>query len=345
MADHPTGIYNYTSVNIIGGTVTFTPNSNNTPVVWLVQSNIVINSYISLPGGGSGGPGGPGGFLGGKSGSTPTAGQGPGGGAAGICGGGNASYGTLGGATTGGSVGAIYGNNYLIPLLGGSGGGGGASGFGGGGGGAMLIASSGSIQLNGWFDIRGGNGSQGGCCSWPFYAGGGSGGGLRLVASAITGNGYVMAAGGQGGCNSSYANGGGGRVRFDTLANSFGGNIYNATFTQGYQPIIIPQPGQGAQLIISSVGGIPVSSSPSGVVSTPDAIISSQQANPIQVVVQCSNIPLNTLITVTVMPVTGSSVSASGYNNTGSQASSTATILLNLPRAGGSLYATASVAN
>jgi len=34
MADHPTGIYNYTSVNIANGvTVNFTPNAANTPVV------------------------------------------------------------------------------------------------------------------------------------------------------------------------------------------------------------------------------------------------------------------------------------------------------------------------
>ena len=34
MADHPDGIYHYTSVNIPAGvTVTFTPNANNTPVV------------------------------------------------------------------------------------------------------------------------------------------------------------------------------------------------------------------------------------------------------------------------------------------------------------------------
>ncbi len=44
MADHPNGIYQYTSVNISNGvTVTFIPNANNTPVTWLVQSNVVIN--------------------------------------------------------------------------------------------------------------------------------------------------------------------------------------------------------------------------------------------------------------------------------------------------------------
>lgn len=60
MADHPTGIYQYTSVNISSsGAVTFTPNAENTPVVWLVQGNCTnsgsINIYGSSPSGGAGG--------------------------------------------------------------------------------------------------------------------------------------------------------------------------------------------------------------------------------------------------------------------------------------------------
>ena len=50
MADHPNGIYQYTSVNISNVTVTFIPNANNTPVVWLVQSNCVINGTVDLSG-------------------------------------------------------------------------------------------------------------------------------------------------------------------------------------------------------------------------------------------------------------------------------------------------------
>ena len=41
MATHPNGIYQYTSVNVPPSvTVTFTPNANNTPVMWLVQGNV-----------------------------------------------------------------------------------------------------------------------------------------------------------------------------------------------------------------------------------------------------------------------------------------------------------------
>src|ERR1039458_8525098 len=48
MADHPDGIYHYTSINIpTYVTVTFIPNAANTPVVWLVQSNCIISGKIN----------------------------------------------------------------------------------------------------------------------------------------------------------------------------------------------------------------------------------------------------------------------------------------------------------
>jgi len=67
MAVRPSGIYQYTSVNVPSGvTVTFLANANNTPVVWLVQSNCTISGYVDVSGqtayGGSGSAGGPGGF-------------------------------------------------------------------------------------------------------------------------------------------------------------------------------------------------------------------------------------------------------------------------------------------
>jgi hypothetical protein len=128
-------------------------------------------------------------------------------------------------------------------------------------------------------------------------------------------------------------------VRFDTYANHFGGSI-GGVFTDGYQPIIIQTNGQGAQLTVTSLGGVPVSASPSGQVATPDAILSAQQNNPISVVVR-SNIPLNTQITLTVKPASGPAVSATGLNNTGTPSSSTATISITMPRGGGIIYATA----
>ena len=332
MADHPDGIYQYTSVNIpTNVTVTLTPNANNTPVVWLVQSDCVISGTVDLSGksanSGVGAAGGPGGYPGGGGGSQPSVGQGPGGGmwsAGGI--GGNASYATAGAAETA-PAGATYGSVFLIPLLGGSGGGGatGPTGGGGGGGGALLVAAAGTIQLDGAVASYGGN--------KPGQPGGyGSGGAVRFLATRIIGTGRVSVPGPPSGQS------GFGRVRFDTYENDFGGTI-SGVFTVGFQPIIIPTPGQGVQLTVTSVGGVPVSLSPTGVLSTPDAVISAQQANPIPVVVNCSNLPLNT--PVTVKPANGLSVSAVGYNNTGTPASSTATISINMPRGGGIIWATA----
>jgi hypothetical protein len=125
---------------------------------------------------------------------------------------------------------------------------------------------------------------------------------------------------------------------------NFGGQIY-AVVSEGFQPIITPSAGQGAGLVIASVGGVPVSASPTGVLSTPDAVVSAQQADPIAIVVQCSNLPLDTPITVSVKPANGSAISALCYNNTGTQASSTATVSLNMPHGGGLIYATAATSH
>lgn len=98
-------------------------------------------------------------------------------------------------------------------------------------------------------------------------------------------------------------------------------------------------------MIVTTVGGVPVSASPTGALSTPDAVLSAQQNNPIPIVVHCSSIPLNTQITVSVKPANGTEVSATGLNNAGTLASSTATVLLNMPRGGGIIYATAATGN
>ena len=345
MHDHPGGVYQYTYINIpYRATVTFIPNANNTPVVWLVQSNCVIDGIVSVSGQNGnvaeGGQGGPGGWRGGNGGVTATSGYGPGGGLVGEIGG-SASYGGLG--STGAYApppGPTYGNTFLIPLQGGSGGGGNSYSAsptgGGGGGGAILIAASDAIMVSGFVIADGGaNGNNGG-----WRAGGGSGGAVRFIASTITGAGMISTVGG----NGAYGRGGSGRVRFDSFANNFAGQIAGA-LTQGFQPIIIPTAGQGAQLTVTSVGGVPVSASPTGVLSTPDAVLSAQQNNPIPILVHCSNIPLNTQITVSVKPANGAAVSATGLNSSGTLSSSTATVLINMPRGGGLIYATAATGN
>ena len=148
----------------------------------------------------------------------------------------------------------------------------------------------------------------------------------------------MSAAGGSG--NSWGGAGGAGRIRFDTYQNNFGGST-SGVLTQGFQPIILPAAGQGIQLAISSIAGAAVPVNPSGVLVNPDIIIPAQQANPIPIVVSCTNVPLNTEIRVVVHPASGPDVQAVGLNNAGTLAASTATLALNLPRGGGILYAKA----
>jgi hypothetical protein len=354
MANHPDGIYQYTSVNIPSGvTVSFIPNANNKPVVWLVQGDCTVGGTVDVTGQDNG-RGGPGGFRGGTGGSNPTPGAGPGGGSAGVPNtvlvyGGTGSFGTVGDRNTGDAFGQgqafpgqTYGNIYLLPLIGGSGGGAGSV-EGSGGGGAIMIAASGKITVQGFIRAIGGGPSGQNYNS----SSAGSGGAIRLVAAVVSGGGYLYAAGGVGawgwrpGSGGYLTDSGGlGRIRIDAFQNTFGGqNI--GVFTQGFQPIIIPASGQGIQLSIASVGGVAAPASPSGVLANPDVIISAQQANPIPVVVNCSNIPLNTEITVKVHPANGADVTAVGINNAGTLAASTATVALNMPRGGGIIYASA----
>ena len=149
-----------------------------------------------------------------------------------------------------------------------------------------------------------------------------------------------MAGGTLWGSFSSLSYSGNGRVRLDVLNNTFGGTIAGPV-TQGFQPIIIPAAGQGIQLGISSVGGVAVPASPSGLLANPDVIIPAQQANPIPIVVRCTNVPLNTEISVVVHPANGPDVQAVGLNDGGTLAASTATVSLNMPRGGGIIYAKA----
>ena len=214
-------VFKYSSVQIDEGcTVKFVNHPANPPVYWLVSGNVIINGnvnldgahgqdkddtkadYCSIPG--------PGGFAGGF--RTEGNGFGPGGGTGKGYGGAGASFANLGNVRNGYSAanapGSCYGDDTLIPLVGGSGGtrgldnntfylymGGGA------GGGAILIASEGTIILNGAIQARGGRG--GGLQSatytsgytstygYTLLGGGGSGGAVRILADHLSGTGYI----------------------------------------------------------------------------------------------------------------------------------------------------------
>ena len=212
MNEKPDGVWNYTSIYIGPEvTVTFIKNEANTPVVWLATEDVVIEGTVDVSGqfgiGVQKTPSGPGGFDGGEGGIIfkesglymGQPGKGPGGGIPG-----------LERATAGGDGNSTYMNEFLQPLIGGSGGGGGASadddsnsyGYtsigdgqpGRGGGGAILIGSSQDITLNGTILAEGSNfyvGAQG-----SGTAGRGSGGAVRFVADRVLGSGNISVAGG-----------------------------------------------------------------------------------------------------------------------------------------------------
>ncbi len=163
-------IYHFTTITIPANvTVRLTAKHLNGPVFWLATGAVQISGTIDLNGAighsvtptpagripslpGAGGFGG--GVGGNNCGTTPPQpGNGPQGGGAGNLIGGQAG------------VGGFSGNQFLVPLVGGSGGGG--RGFsscnqwgsgGGAGGGALLIASSISITISGTVTANGGPG-------------------------------------------------------------------------------------------------------------------------------------------------------------------------------------------
>ena len=184
----PSGIFNYTTVNIPSGTtLSFTNNLTNTPVIMLAQGNVTIAGtinvsspgyalYQDLPNSISPGPGG---FYGGDPG---TPGWGPGGGAAGS------------GGTPAGN-GQWIGPLSLFPSIGGSGGGGNPGSVpcfsGGGGGGAITIASSTSITINASGVVLANGASFAGFGCGQSTSG--AAGAVRLVANSLAVAGNVSA--------------------------------------------------------------------------------------------------------------------------------------------------------
>ncbi len=177
-----------------------------------------------------------------------------------------------------------------------------------------------------------------------------AGGAIRLVATALSGGGTLNTSGGSAlygqynnypyGTGYYFDSAGSGRIRLDGLSITFNGPTTGMK-TSGFQPIILPPPNQAVALSIQSVAGAAVAASPAGSLITPDVVVPGNQQNPIAIVVQCVNIPLNTEIIVDLKPANGSTVRAVGLNNTGTQASSTATVSLNMPRGGGTIQAKA----
>jgi hypothetical protein len=331
-------IFHFTSINIGPGVIVRMPFNalQGLPVIWLATGAVQIDGTIDLdgqagtdpaPGGlmraATPGPGGyPGGVGSGGIGFTDGGGPdlrpglGPGGGAAQT----HAGH-AIQGPFFVNVGGAAYGNALLVPLRGGSGGGGAGNfatpgGGGGAGGGALRIFSTTSIAVNGTLTANGGNGGAAGTAATqdPNFggtsAGGGSGGGLHLIAPIISGTGTVSAKGGaQGGFADSasqaiYAPVYGeqlfaspGRIRLDAVQRRFTGTSTPAPVYG--TPYNVPLPAGLPAVRVTSIGGIPVSESPSGEATTPDATIN--QSGPVAVTIEAKNIPVGTVVEVRVM--------------------------------------------
>lgn len=322
------GRFHFTTVNIASSRVLrFNRNANNTPIYLLATGPITIAGDIEVSGQQgttvSGGLSGSGGFDGGNPGSVSTPpgdGLGPGAGRAGTQtfdedGAGSGGYSTV--STTGSSTrhGGTYGGALIIPPIGGSGGGGseGTPGSGGGGGGgAIVVASNESITfLSSSAEIYANGGSSRGNSSNA-----GSGGAIRLVAPKISGNGRLLALGGNGG-------GGHGRIRVDLIDRS----ELNLNFlpdgstSVGSLMLVDPEPLPRLDIVHVAGGDIPVGSGPV-------TRLLSFGSNPEQpVTVQATGFGSIVPITVVLTPDNGPAASFEGQidNTTQNPASTTIT--------------------
>ena len=350
-------VYHFTTINIPAGvTVRLKADVLGTaPVHWLATGAVQIDGTLNLSGE-PGHPGdtsavfspavpGPGGFPGGigaRVGLACQPGFGPGGGACSSQGRGG-SYGTTG---SGSSSTQRYGNQFILPLIGGSGGGGAflfsvssifpASG-GGAGGGAILIASSVSITITGVITARGGKaGDLATAGPDRFNTGaGGSGGAVRLLAPVVTVtvDGIVNVTGGGRGRRSTGALtghvGGNGRLRIESETLTVTGTLGPASgpvslvtlvpstviFTTGIGP--------GPTVRVVSVAGVAVPTDPTGSFTAPDLAINNP--GPVEMVIAASNIPPGAVVRLTLLNENTGAQTVTSTPLVGTLADSTAT--------------------
>ena len=374
----PTGIFNFTTVNIPAGvTVTFTRNAGNTPVVILASGDVTIAGIINVSGnsapatGAAGdgnladdglpGKGGPGGYDGGN--GAPAReqragnGLGPGAGGGGksffipgngwyVVGGGGAGFADAGTDANyaptyhPGVAGGTYGSSPLLPLIGGSGGGG--------GGGGENFAGS----------------------------GGGGGGGAILIAASGTVNltGTVYAYGGDAGASSGAGCGGvggggsGGAIRIvaTTLTGEggIGAQAGNASATCGYAPgpgspgrirleadFFKRTTGTNPVYTVAPPGSLFITGLPSltitsiaGVSVTPatSVMLPTGTANPVTVTLATTGVPIGNTITLSVTPANGNPITATSTALAGTSDNAAALASVSLPTGASTLSASVS---
>lgn len=291
------GILNYTTVNIpTGKTLRFKKNLRNTPVIMLASGAITIGGIVDVSApsscaiicSGDREPG-PGGFYGG---GVNQDGLGPGGGK----------------TVPGGYGGAWVGPLSLVPIIGGSGGAGISSlagnYVGGGGGGAIVVASSSSIVILSGSIIQ----AKGSC---PYNGSCGASGAIRIVANSVDVRGALSAS----------VN----RLEAPQGALSFTGAANAPAVLSPINPVIIPSAAPSLNII--SIGGFPVPSYAGQRFDTVDLMLPRQLSDPINIVVQASNIPVGSPVKVTfLVPLFTGSPAVTTSTLAGTLASSTATL-------------------
>jgi hypothetical protein len=195
-----------------------------------------------------------------------------------------------------------------------------------------LIASSGTITVNGSIVARGGSGNSG-----SGGGGGGAGGAIRLIANTVSGIGSLNVSGGGGAGNSSgsgFPGGTGGRgyVRLEAYDNTnFTGASSPGNFISFALPHPITPPNE-PQLRIASVGGINAPSAPLGSLQgVPDIVVPSSQTNPVNVALEGANLPVGTVAQVILTPAAGPRTTVQSSGLVGTESASTATASVTLP--------------
>ncbi len=282
------------------------------PVYFLAQGNVTINGHLDADGNGGAAGGyvpqtfavpGPGGFYGGSGGDTgsrpPTAGFGPTGGAAWDK---TAPQDCRAIARGGG----ITVNDFLVPLIGGSGGGGWVGGApsigpgGGAGGGAILIATPGTIAINGTglLTARGGNFVSTDAYNSSGYGGGGS---IRLMANRIQGNGSVLTTP-RNDAYCSQSNAAPGKIRFEAFTQAFNGTVSGTLLPGSPFDTFVPTTASSLLRVVS-VAGVAVNPNPTGSFQLPDVTVNSPDAVPI--VIETRNIPVGTVVKLQIFAENG----------------------------------------
>ena len=330
-------IFNFTTITIAAGsTLKFSESTFHGPVYFLASGDVTINGTLDLTGDNSPGPtltavqqgvefAGSGGYSGGAGGihgdpnHAALPGNGPGGGAAGDINGPQAVGGQF------------SGDQFLVPLVGGSGGGGtnengqfGAQG--GAGGGAILIASSTKITLdsqgkggNNGFIIADGSSASRGC--------GGSGGAVRLVSNSIAGaNSFRISVNNFGGNCKTVPTPGLVRIEAATTNMTTNNIVGNGEFSVPYA-LNLPTALQPV-ISVTSINGITINANP---FSFPDAIINT--GSPVPVVITATNVPLASTVKMYLLSDSGPNQTIP-VTLTGTNQASTATVNVTFPSVG-----------